>query len=187
MLWLAVGHSVSAVPLQGPFCHHHPFLSQISQPPPLFLLPTIRLLRRAGMPLCILPPHLVRIPKAPVPAGFAPVLPSASPREALPKAPVPTGSAPVRPSASPREALPKAPVPSGSAPVRPSAPLAGAFPLAPNAFPSASGLSEDLTSSANPSVCTPARSHEGRAPCVVEIFAGRATFLPQPSPWVFSQ
>ena len=125
--------------------------------------------------------------QAPVPAGFAPVLPSASPREALPKAPVPTGSAPVRPSASPREALPKAPVPSGSAPVRPSAPLAGAFPLAPNAFPSASGLSEDLTSSANPSVCTPARSHEGRAPCVVEIFAGRATFLPQPSPWDFSQ
>ena len=24
MLWLAVGHSVSAVPLQGPFCHHQP-------------------------------------------------------------------------------------------------------------------------------------------------------------------
>ena len=31
--------------------------------------------------------------QAPVPAGFAPVLPSASPREALPKAPVPAGSA----------------------------------------------------------------------------------------------
>ena len=69
--------------------------------------------------------------QAPVPAGFAPVLPSASFREALPKAPVPAGSAPVRPSASPGEALPKAPVPSGSAPVRPSAPLAGAFPLMP--------------------------------------------------------
>ena len=30
---------------------------------PLFLLPTIRLLRRVGMPLCILPPHLVRFPR----------------------------------------------------------------------------------------------------------------------------
>ena len=64
-------------------------------------------------------------------ARFAPVLPSASPREALPKTPVPAGSAPARPSASPREALPKAFAPCGSAPVRPSAPLQGAFPLAP--------------------------------------------------------
>ena len=63
MLWLAVGHSVSAVPLQCPFCQHHPFLSQVSQPPPLFLLPTNRLPRRVGMPLCILPPHLVRLPR----------------------------------------------------------------------------------------------------------------------------
>ena len=72
MLRLAVGHSVSAVPLQGPFCHHHPFLSQVSQPPPLFLLPTIRLLRRAGMP----PVHPATSPsedsQAPVPAGFSP-------------------------------------------------------------------------------------------------------------------
>ena len=34
MLWRAVGHSVSAVPLQCPFCQHHPFLSQVSQPAP---------------------------------------------------------------------------------------------------------------------------------------------------------
>ena len=88
MLWLAVGHSVSAVPLQGPFCHHHPFLSQVSQPPPLFLLPTIRLLT----PCRHAPVHPATSPsedsQAPVPAGFAPVLPSASPQESLPKTPV---------------------------------------------------------------------------------------------------
>ena len=67
----------------------------------------------------------------------------------------------------PREALPKASVPSGSAPVRPSAPLAGAFPwpLIPFLQP------QDLASSASPSVCTPARSPEGRAPCVVSSTA----------------
>ena len=84
MLWLAVGHSVSAVPLQCPFCHHHPFLFQVSQPPPLFLLPTIRLLRRAGSAT-----SPSEDSQALVPAGFAPVLLS------LPKAPVPSGSAPV--------------------------------------------------------------------------------------------
>ena len=166
MLWLAVGHSVSAVPLQGPFCHRHPFLSQVSQPPPLFLLPTIRLLRRAGMPLCILPPHLVRIPRPLCLLGSPLCCPALLPKK--------LGLLLCGPA--PREALPKAPLPSGSAFVQPSAPLAGAFPLAPDAFPSASGLSEDLASSANPSVCTPARSPEGRAPCVVEIFAGSCNF-----------
>ena len=171
MLWLAVGHSVSAVLLQGPFCHHHPFLSQVSHPPsfPFTNDPAPTPCRHA-------PVHPATSPsedsQAPVPAGFAPVLPSVF----SPKAPVPAGSAPVRPSASPREALPKAPVPSGSAPVRPSAPLAGAFPLASDAFYSVCGLSEDLASSANPSVCTPARSPKGRAPCVVEIFAGSCNF-----------
>ena len=210
MLWLTVGHSVSAVPLQSPFCYPHHFLSQVSQPPPLSLFPTNRLLRCVGMPLCILPPHL----QAPVPAGFAPVLPSASPREALCKAPVPAGSAPARPSASFREALPKAPAPSGFAipfrvpfpwrlcavgpAVHPAAPswhghASGALipmpcaqpftkpgPASDHAFPSASGLSEDLASSASPSVSVPARRVEGRAQV-------RATFLLQPSPWVFSQ
>ena len=73
MLWLAVGHSVSAVPLQSPFCRHHPFLSQVSQPP-LSLSQPIRLLRQIGMPLCILTfpgPCLLpqeALPKAPEPA-----------------------------------------------------------------------------------------------------------------------
>ena len=56
-------------------------------------------------------------------------------------------------------------------------PLTGPCPARDHAFPSASGLSdEDLASSASPSVCTPARSPEGRAPCVVEIFAGSCNF-----------
>ena len=138
------------------------------------------------------------LPKAPVPAGSAPVLPSASPREALPKAPVPSGSAPVRPSAPLAGAFPLAPVPGGCAPVHPAVPpvavschghtsgtqtpapcarpLTGPCPASDHAFPSASGLSEDLASSASPSVCAPARSPEGRAPCVVEIFAGSCNF-----------
>ena len=55
-------------------------------------------------------------------------------------------------------------------------PLTGPCPATNRAFPSASGLSEDLASSASPSVCTPARSPQGRAPCVVEIFAGSCNF-----------
>ena len=138
------------------------------------------------------------LPKAPVPAGSAPVLPSASPREALPKAPVPSGSAPVRPSAPLAGAFPLAPVPGGCAPVHPAVPpvavsfhghtsgtqtpapcarpLTGPCPTSNHTFLSASGLSEDLASSASPSVGAPARSPEGRAPCVVEIFAGSCNF-----------
>ena len=121
--------------------------------------------------------------QAPVPAGFAPL---------------PSGSAPVRPSAPLAGAFPLAPVPGGCAPVHPAVPpvavsfhghvsgtqtptpcarpLTGPCPARDHAFPSASGLSEDLASSASPSVCTPARSPEGRAPCVVEIFAGSCNF-----------
>ena len=220
MLWLAVGHSVSAVPLQCPFCHHHPFLSQVSQPPPLFLLPTIRLLRRAGMPLCILPPHLVRIPRPLCLLGSPLCCPALLPEKLFPRPLCLLGLPLCGPALLPEKLFPRPLVPSGSAPVRPSAPLAGAFPLAPvpggcapvhpavppvavsfhghisgtqtpapcarpltgpcpardHAFPSASGLSEDLASSASPSVCTPARSPEGRAPCVVEIFAGSCNF-----------
>ena len=216
---LAVGHSVSAVPLQGPFCHHHPFLSQVSQPPPLFLLPTIRLLRRAGMPLCILPPHLVRIPRPLCLLGSPLCCPALLPEKLFPRPLCLLGLPLCGPALLPEKLFPR-PLPSGSAPVRPSAPLAGAFPLAPvpggcapvhpavppvavsfhghisgtqtpapcarpltrpcpakdHAFPSASGLSEDLASSPSPSVCTPARSPEGRAPCVVEIFAGLCNF-----------
>ena len=109
MPWLAVGHSVSAVPLQSPFCRHHPFLSQVSLAVSSFPFTTN---------------------SAPAPGRHASVRPSE-----VSQAPVIAGFAPVLPSASPREALPMAPVPSGSAPVRPSAPLAGAFPLAPAGVP----------------------------------------------------
>ena len=177
---------------------------------------TIRLLRRAGMPLCILPPHLVRFPRPLCLLGSplcCPALlpeklfprplcllglplcgPALLPEKLFPRAPVPSGSAPLRPSAPLAGAFPLAPVPGGCAPVHPAVPpvavsfhghisgtqtpapcarpLTGPCPASDRAFPSASGLSEDLASS----VCTPARSPQGRAPCVVEIFAGSCNF-----------
>ena len=169
MLWLAVGHSVSAVPLQGPFCHHHPFLSQVSQPPPLFPLPMIRLLRRASMPLCILPPHLVRIPRPLCLLGSPLCCPALLPEKLFPRPLRLLGLPLCGPALLPEKLFPRPLCLLGL-------PLCG--PVLPLwvPFPSASGLSEDLASSANPSVCTPARSPEGRAPCVVEIFAGSCNF-----------
>ena len=167
MLWLAVGHSVSAVPLQCPFCQHHPFLSQVSQPPPLFLL-------------CLLASPQEALPKAPVPAGSAPVRPSASPQEALPNAfplaPVPGGCAPVHPAVPPVAVSFHGHTSGTQTPAPCARPFTGPCPASDHAFPSASGLSKNLASSASPSVCAPARSPEGRAPCVVEIFAGSCNF-----------
>ena len=171
MLWLAVGHSVSAVPLQGPFCHHHPFLSQVSQPPPLFLLPP-----------------------APTPCRHAPVHPATSPSEDS-QAPVPAGFAPVLPSASPREALPEAPVPTGSAPLcLLGLPLCG--PVLPLRVPFFWPLMPFLRPPAFPSISLPRPiplfAHLPAAlraahPVWSRSLLVRATFLPQPSPWVFSQ
>ena len=148
------------------------------------------------------------LPKAPVPAGSAPVRPSASPQEALPKAPVPSGSAPVRPSAPLVGAFPLAPVPGGCAPVHPAVPpvavsfhghisgtqtpapcarpLTGPCPASDHVFPSASGLSEDPASSASLFAHLPAALRVAR-PVWSRSLQVRATFLPQPSPWVFSQ
>ena len=109
-----------------------------------------------------------------MPSGSAPVRPSAPLAGAFPLAPVPGGCAPVHPAVPPVAVSFHGHISGTQAPAPCARPLTGPCPASDHAL--ASGLSEDLASSASPSVCAPARSPEGRAPCVVEIFAGSCNF-----------
>ena len=166
----------------------------------------------APMPLCILPPHLVRFPRPLCLLGSPLCCPALLPEKLFSRplcwvcpcaaqrfsqeasqGPCAFWVCPCTAQCSPCGCLSLGPCAwwvclppvavsfhghtSGTQTPAPCArPLTGPCPASDHAFPSASGLSEDLASSASPSVCAPARSPEGRAPCVVEIFAGLCNF-----------
>ena len=202
MLWLAVGHSVSAVPLQCPFCQHHPFLSQVSQPPPL---PFTN--EPAPTPCSHGPVHPTTSPskvfQAPVPAGASPeklfprslcllglplcgpalfVISSSQgpcgpvlPSGAFPLAPVPGGCAPVHPAVPPVAVFFHGHT-SGTQTPAPCARLTGPCPASGHAFPSPPAFPNISLPRPVPLFAHLPAALRAAHPCVVEIFAGSCNF-----------